>query len=149
MAMANTDDALALVAKRLVETDTIGAIIAPGAVYTAYPRAGQDDVPMPCIVLAFESGDMADANLSMAQAVVTIWTYSRTSSAEAGALHQLVMSTLQREIIRSSVTLAGGSLANPCAVSCDFRGNMGDMWIEMYGAWSRRSNWLLTYISRT
>lgn len=149
MAMANTDDALALVAKKLLETDTIGAVIAPGAVYTAYPRAGQDEVPMPCIVLALESGDMVDANLSMLQVVVTIWTYSRTSSAEAGALHQLVMSTLQREHIRSSVTLSGGSLANAAAVGCDFRGGMGDMWIEMYGAWARRSNWLLTYISRT
>ena len=115
MAMANTDDALALVAKKLLETDTIGAVIAPGAVYTAYPRAGQDEVPMPCIVLALESGDMVDANLSMLQVVVTIWTYSRVSSAEAGALHQLVMSTLQREHIRSSVTLSGGSLANAAA----------------------------------
>lgn len=149
MAMANTDDALALVAKKLVETDTIGAVIAPGAVFTAYPRAGQDEVPMPCIVISLESGDMVDTGLGMAQAVVTIWTYSRTSSAEAGALHQLVMSTLQREHIRSNVTLAGGGYANPCAVACDFRGNMGDMWIEVYSAWARRSNWLLTYISRT
>lgn len=147
MAMANTDDALALVAKRIMETAAVAAIIAPGAVFTAYPRAGQDEVPMPCMVLSVESGDSGDSNLALLQTVITIWTYSRTSSAEAGQLHQAVISSIQREHIRSTVTLAGGTLANPAAVACDFRGGITDQWIEVYGAWARRSNWLLSYVA--
>lgn len=147
--MADTNGALALVAKRLLETDSIGVIIAAGAVYTSHPRGDGTEVPMPCVVLALESADAVGAGIGMIQSIVTIWTFSRTSSAEAGALHQLVMSTLQREHIRSTVTLAGGSLANPMAVACDFRGNMSDLWVESYAAWARKSNWLLSYIDRS
>jgi len=147
MAMANTDDALALVAKRILETAAVAALIAPGAVFTAYPRAGQDEVPMPAVVLALESGDSGDSNLALMQTVITIWTYSRVSSSEAGALHQAVITAIQREHIRSTVTLAGGALANPAAVACDFRGGITDMWVEVYGAWARRSNWLLSYMA--
>ena len=147
MAMANTDDALALVAKRILETAAVAALIAPGAVFTAYPRAGQDEVPMPAVVLALESGDSGDSNLALMQTVVTIWTYSRVSSSEAGALHHAVITAIQREHIRSTVTLAGGALAKPAAVACDFRGGLSDMWVEVYGAWARRSNWLLSYMA--
>lgn len=146
MAAANLNNGLSLLHKYLIETAAISSLIDGGtAVYLSSPR---DPVPgevrLPAIVIGLEGGEGYGASVQMMQVMVMIWCFSRSSQSEAGDLHQAVMDNLQRQHIRSTVTLAGGGLAVAGAVACDFYGGIRDQWNEALGAWARGSRWMLT-----
>lgn len=145
---ANLNDGLALLHKFLVEHDVVGPMLANGtAVYLSHPRdPGPGQIDMPCVVVSLEGGEGAGATIAMVQAVVMIWAFSREGQSEAGALHHAVMEAIQRQHIRSSVTLAGGAKAVSGAVGCDFQGAIQDTWSEPLGAWARGSRWMLTVV---
>lgn len=143
---ANLNDGLALVHKHLVETSTIAALIDGGtAVFLSSPRdPTPGEVRLPAVILSLEGGEGFGSSVQLVQAVVMIWAFSRSSQSEAGALHHAVLEALQRQHIRSTTTLSGGSLANAARVGCDFRGGLQDTWSEALGAWGRGSRWMLT-----
>lgn len=145
---ANLNDGLALLHKFLIEHATVGPLLANGnAVYLSHPRdptPGQVD--MPCVVVSVEGGEGFEATVSMVQVVVMIWAFSRTGQSEAGALHHAVLEAIQRQHIRSTVTLAGGARAISGAIGCDFQGAIQDTWSEPLGAWARGSRWMLTVV---
>lgn len=143
---ANLNDGLALVHKYLTEHATVSGLIDGGtAVYLASPRdPTPGEVRLPAVILSLEGGEGFGSSIQLVQCVLRIWAYSRTSQSEAGALHHAVLEALQRQHIRSTTTLAGGSLANAARVACDFRGGLQDTWSEPLGAWGRGSRWMLT-----
>lgn len=143
---ANLNNALALIHKHLIETATVAALIDGGtAVYLSSPRdPTPGEVRLPAVVIGLEGGEGTGSSIQLLQCIVMIWTFSRSSQAEAGDLHQAVLEALQRQHLRSTVTLTSGALANPSRVGCDFRGGMQDIWNETLGAWGRGSRWMLT-----
>lgn len=145
---ANLNDGLALLHKFLIEHATVSGLIDGGtAVYLAYPRdPTPGEVRLPAVVIQMEGGEPWGASVQLVQCLVTIWCFSRTGVNEAGALHHAVVEAIQRQHIRSTVTLAGGSLAAPGAVGCDIQGGIKDTWNETLQAWARSSRWLLTIV---
>lgn len=143
---ANLNNGLALVHKHLTEHATVSGLIDGGtAVYLAAPR---DPVPrevrMPCVILSLEDGAGAGASVQLVQIVIMVWCFSRSSQSEASALRHAVIEALQRQHLRSTVTLTSGALANSAKVGCDFQGGLKDMWSEPLGAWGSGVRWMFT-----
>lgn len=143
---ANLNNGLALVHKYLTEHATVSGLIDGGtAVYLANPRdPSPGEVRLPAVVLSVEDGDGYGASIQLIQIVMNVWCFSRESQSEASALRHAVIEALQRQHLRSTVTLAGGALANTARVGCDFQGGLTDTWVEAMGAWGSRSRWMFT-----
>lgn len=145
---ANINNGLALVQQYLIQHATVSALIADGtAVTLSSPRdPTPQEVPMPGVVIGLQGGEGYGSSVTLLQVMVTIWCFSRDGQSQAGDLHHAVLEALQREHLRSTVTLTSGARANPTACACDFQGGITDRWHEGLGAWSRSSRWMLTIV---
>ena len=143
---ANLNDGLALVHKYLTEHATVSGLIDGGtAVYLSSPRdPSPGEVRLPAVILSLEGGESFGASVQLVQIVIMVWCFSRSSQSEASALRHAVIEALQRQHIRSTVTLTGGALANAARVGCDFQGGLRDVWSEPLGAWGSGSRWMFT-----